>query len=80
MQHFERGAQSVDAVGKVPRNHTAGFAAQDWTQALAAGEDAMAHGLMDGNRMLIFGWNQALQRMIGRSAALFQGVLQQHGA
>jgi hypothetical protein len=79
VQHFEGSAELLDTFGKAAFNHAGGFHAQDGTEALATSENAMPHGFMNGSRVLRFGWEKALQRVIGCKAALFQGLLE-HGS
>jgi hypothetical protein len=78
VEHFQCGAEIVDAFRQRARDHAPGFAAQNRTKALAAGENAVAHRLVNGNGVLGFGGNQTLQCLIGRDPALFQSV-SEHG-
>ena len=50
VQHLDGGAEVLDALGQFAGagDHPRGLHAQDGLQALAAGEDAVAHGTVDG--------------------------------
>ena len=50
VEHLQRSAEIGNAGGQfaVSRDHARGFHAEDGAQALAAGEDAVAHGTVDG--------------------------------
>ena len=63
VQHLQRRAQFLDAGGNAALDHLRGFHAEDGPQALAAGEDAMPHGLVDRRRILRTRGQQALQRL-----------------
>ena len=73
VQHLDRCAEFFDSVGWLwgARNHAGGFDTEHWAQALAAGEDAVAHGLVDRGRGLIFCGDEAFEGAFGalRSAA-----------
>src|SRR5271157_2243241 len=57
-------------------NHLRGLHAEDGPQPLAAGKNAVPHGLMDGRRILR-GWReQAFQRVVGQDTAFFEYVLE----
>ncbi len=49
-----------------------GFNAEDGANALAAGEDAVAHGLMDGRRLCGFGGHEAVERGVDSEAVFFE--------
>ena len=79
MQHFEGGTQIFDSRGKGAGDHPACLHAQDRPQAFTARKYAMAHGLVNRDRMLGYRRQQAFQRPIGQSTACFQGVLEHDG-
>ena len=74
VQHFEGGGQLVGARRQRARHHARRFHGQDGTQALAAGEDAVPHGAVDGRRLLLGGRQQALQGRVGELTAGFEQV------
>ena len=61
--------------GNAAGDHLRGLHAEDGTQALAAGKNAVPHGLMDGRGILRSGGKQALERLVGEDATLFQSSL-----
>ena len=52
VQHFQRCAEFFDSFGERAGDHASGFHAENGAQALASGEDAVAHGFVDGAGML----------------------------
>ena len=71
-----RGARC--ARQRYSRDHAARFHAENGAQAFAAGEHAVAHGLMNGRGMLGCGRQKPFERGIGGGAALLQNLFQ-HG-
>ena len=71
VEHLQRGAEVGDTGGQlaVSSHHARGFHAQDGAQALAAGEDAVAHGAVDGMR-----------RCVGRGEKSFEGSVGERDA
>jgi hypothetical protein len=65
VQHLERRTKVLDFIGQRPCDHAAGLHAQHGPQPFAAGEDTVAHGLVNRYRMLSFERNQAVQRRVG---------------
>ena len=79
MQHFQRGAQLFNPVGKKTRNHASGLHTKYGTEPLAAGEHAVTHRSVDRDRMLGSRREQALQRRVGQRLALLQSLLEHAG-
>jgi len=61
-------------------NHPARFHAENRTQSLAAGEDAMAHRLMNRSWMLGGRWQKFFERHVGGLASLLQNLFQHRDA
>ena len=78
VQHLKGRAKLFHAQRNAAGNHARGLHAKDGPQALAAGEHAMPHGLMDGRGILRWRGEQPLQRFISRKPSLFECVFQ-HG-
>ena len=53
----------------MPGYHAGGFHAEDGAEALAAGEDAVAHGAVDGVRFGGGGGEEAFERGVGEGDA-----------
>ena len=79
MEHLQRSTQVFDSCGKGTGDHPPGFHTQNRTQPLATGENAVAHGAMNGNRTLCGRRQQALQSRIGQLSACLQGVFEHDG-
>ena len=71
VQHLQRGAERVDACGQLAgsRDHSRGLHAKNGAQPLSAGEDAVAHGAMDGDRQRLGRWQKAFERGVGEFCA-----------
>ena len=85
VQHFERRAEILDAGGKRSGlgvggcrglDHPARLHTENWAQALAAGKHAVAHGLMDGLRMLVRRREKPFQSRVCGSATQFKNLFQ----
>ena len=71
VEHLQRGAEVGDAGGQLTASghHARGFHAEDGAQALAAGEDAVAHGAVDG-----------VGQRLGRGQEPFEGCVGERDA
>ena len=71
VQHLQRRAEVGDAGGQlaVAGDHARGFHAEDRAQAFAAGEDAVAHGAVDG-----------VGQRLGRGQKSFEGCVGERDA
>ena len=71
VEHLQRRAEVGDACGQltVTGHHARGFHAEDRAQAFAAGEDAVAHGAVDG-----------MGQRIGRGEESFEGCVGERDA
>ena len=65
----------LDAEGNAALDHLRGLHAENGPQTLASGEDAVPHGGVNGRWILRGRRQEALQRGIGQTAALFQCLL-----
>src|SRR5438876_8171115 len=79
MQHFKRGAEIINSGRNRTGNHAACLDAQSWAQALAAGEYAVPHGFVNGNRMLRLRRQQAVQSCVSQALPLFQDLFEHEG-
>src|SRR6266496_1857527 len=79
VQHFQRGASFLDPVGKRPRYGAPCFHAQDRTNALAPGEDAVPHSLMNGCRTLLGTRQKSFERRVCKLTSLFKCFLEHGG-
>ena len=78
VEHFQGGTNLLDAVGQGAADHAPCFHTQDGTQALAAREHAVPHGLVDGRGMLSTGGQEPFERDVSGFPPLFQDLFQ-HG-
>ena len=76
MQHFQRGAQVLDAGRNATGDNASGFHAEDGAQAFASGKYAVAHRLMNGRGILRGRRKQPFQGLVGDDASLFEDVLE----
>ena len=79
VQHFQRCAEFLDAFGQRSGDHASGLDAEHGAQALAAGEHAVAHGLVNGDRMLGLERDEAVERGVGQALSLFECFLEHEG-
>jgi hypothetical protein len=75
VEHFEGGRELFDAFGwaRGAGNHAGGLDAEHGAQALASGEDAVAHGAVDGRRGLVLCGDEAFERAFGALGSGAQG-------
>ena len=73
VNEFQR-ATDVHGPVLLDGKHPRGFHAQDGTDALAAGENAVAHGAMDGSRKRMLRREKLLQGRFHYTAVLLEKV------
>jgi hypothetical protein len=76
VQHLQRGAEFFYACGKGTGDYASSLHTEDRPQALASGEDAVAHGFVDRDRMFGFERDEAVERSVGALLSLFESFLQ----
>ena len=70
MEHLDGCAKSLDAAGDGAGDGSGGLHGEYGTKSLAAGEDRVAHGAVNGGRYRAGGGDQGLKRTIGEISAL----------
>jgi hypothetical protein len=78
MKHLDRRAQFINAFRQFAAHHSCRLHAENGPQPFASGKNAMAHGLVDGTRILRGRGQQSFQCGVGKLLALEQSFFQ-HG-
>jgi glycerol-3-phosphate cytidylyltransferase-like family protein len=76
VQHLERCSQFVDSIRYSSGHHASSFHRKHRTQTFSSRKDAMAHGFMDRDRVLVLGRYESIERTIGSDPAFFESVFE----
>jgi hypothetical protein len=73
VNHFD-GAGRMQGGGNIGSEYSGGLNAKDWAYALAAGKNAIAHGLMNGSGPSGYLWQEFFERGVHGETVFFKEI------